>query len=44
VGPLKQRLGGLWHNWQWFLKHIWGKDVDIPLEIQSTDDGQPQGR
>jgi len=43
VRPLKQRLGGLWHNWQWFLKHIWGEDVEIPLEIPSTDDGQPQG-
>lgn len=32
VAPLKQRLGALWHNWQWFLKHIWGEDVELPLE------------
>ncbi len=44
VGPLKQRLGGLWHNWQWFLKYIWDEDIEIPLDIPSTEDGQPQGR
>ena len=43
-GPLKQRLGGLWHNWQWFLKYIWDEDIEIPLDIPSTEDGQPQGR
>jgi dipeptidyl aminopeptidase/acylaminoacyl peptidase len=32
VGPLKQRLGGLWHNWQWFLEHIWDEQVELPLE------------
>ena len=40
VGPLKQRLGGLWHNWQWFLKHIWGEEVDIPLTAVSEDGGR----
>lgn len=32
VGPLKQRLGALWHNWQWFLEHIWDERVELPLE------------
>jgi dipeptidyl aminopeptidase/acylaminoacyl peptidase len=36
VGPLKQRLGGLWHNWQWFLEHIWDERVELPLEPPGT--------
>jgi dipeptidyl aminopeptidase/acylaminoacyl peptidase len=31
IGPLKQRLGALWHNWQWFLEHIWGEEVELPV-------------
>ena len=28
----KERLAAIWHNWQWFGKHIWGEDIEIPLE------------
>jgi dipeptidyl aminopeptidase/acylaminoacyl peptidase len=30
----KEQLAAQWHNWQWFAKHIWGQDVEIPIEIE----------
>ena len=30
----KEQLAAQWHNWQWFAKHIWDKDVEIPIEIE----------
>jgi len=31
-GPtgLKQRLGVLWHNQQWFARHMWGEEIELP--------------
>lgn len=26
----KERLAAMWHNWQWFGKHIWGEDIELP--------------
>lgn len=28
----KERLAAMWHNWQWFPRHLWGEDVSLPLE------------
>ncbi len=28
----KERLAAVWHNWQWFAKHVWGEEVELPLE------------
>ena len=28
----KERLAGVWHNWQWFGKYIWGEEIEIPME------------
>ncbi|HEX9651782.1 MAG TPA: S9 family peptidase [Cyclobacteriaceae bacterium] len=28
----KERLAAVWHNWQWFLKYVWGEEVEIPIE------------
>jgi dipeptidyl aminopeptidase/acylaminoacyl peptidase len=28
----KERLAANWHNWQWFAKHIWGEEIEIPLD------------
>lgn len=28
----KEALAALWHNWQWFAKHLWEEDVSLPLE------------
>ncbi|MEL6675226.1 MAG: S9 family peptidase [Bacteroidota bacterium] len=28
----KERLAALWHNWQWFLQHVWGEEVHFPGE------------
>jgi len=30
----KEQLAAQWHNWQWFAKHIWGEEVEIPIEIE----------
>ncbi len=33
-GPsgLRQRLGVLWHNLEWFGRHVWNEDVPLPVE------------
>ena len=28
----KERLAAMWHNWQWFARHLWREDVSLPLE------------
>ena len=35
----KEQLAAQWHNWQWFAKHIWGEDVEIPLEAVDAGKG-----
>ncbi len=32
ISGLRQRHGALWHNWQWFARHLWGEKVEIPIE------------
>ncbi|HSM07079.1 MAG TPA: S9 family peptidase [Longimicrobiales bacterium] len=32
IRPLRQRLAATWHNWQWFLRHLWNEEVELPLE------------
>ncbi|HEX2091475.1 MAG TPA: prolyl oligopeptidase family serine peptidase, partial [Longimicrobiaceae bacterium] len=27
----REQLAALWHNWQWFAKHLWGEEVEPPL-------------
>ena len=34
INKPKELLAGVWHNWQWFAKYIWGEDVQIPLEVE----------
>ncbi len=34
----KERLAAIWHNWQWFAKHIWNEEVKIPLEVEKEKD------
>ena len=31
INKPKELLAAVWHNWQWFGKHIWGEDVELPL-------------
>ncbi len=26
----KERLAAVWHNWEWFARHIWGDDIEMP--------------
>ncbi len=28
----KERLAAVWHNWQWFARHIWGEEVQIEAD------------
>jgi dipeptidyl aminopeptidase/acylaminoacyl peptidase len=28
----KELLAAVWHNWQWFGAHIWGEDIELPLD------------
>jgi dipeptidyl aminopeptidase/acylaminoacyl peptidase len=28
----KERLAGVWHNWQWFARYIWDEEVVIPAD------------
>jgi dipeptidyl aminopeptidase/acylaminoacyl peptidase len=28
----KEHLAAVWHNWQWFARHLWGEEVEIPVE------------
>ena len=35
ISKPKELLAAVWHNWQWFGKHIWGDDIELPVE---TDD------
>ena len=30
VSGYKNYYGALWHNWQWFARHIWNEDVSLP--------------
>jgi dipeptidyl aminopeptidase/acylaminoacyl peptidase len=32
INKPKERLAATWHNWQWFSRYIWGREVELPLE------------
>jgi dipeptidyl aminopeptidase/acylaminoacyl peptidase len=38
IGKPKERLAAMWHNWQWFAKHIWGEEVELPLKKKAEKD------
>ena len=27
----RERLAAMWHNWEWFARHIWGETVEMPI-------------
>jgi dipeptidyl aminopeptidase/acylaminoacyl peptidase len=31
ISKPKELLAAMWHNWQWFSKHIWDEKIDLPL-------------
>jgi dipeptidyl aminopeptidase/acylaminoacyl peptidase len=33
----KEQLAALWHNWQWFGRHVWGEDIRIPGEDEPPE-------
>jgi dipeptidyl aminopeptidase/acylaminoacyl peptidase len=36
----KERLAATWHNWQWFARHVWGEDVELPVKVETEDDAE----
>lgn len=40
IGKPKERLAATWHNWQWFAKHIWGEDVELPVKREAKKDSE----
>ena len=35
----KERLAASWHNYKWFMKYIWGEEVEAPfLEVETADE------
>ncbi len=34
ISKPKERLAAMWHNWKWFAKYIWNKEVTLPLKIE----------
>jgi dipeptidyl aminopeptidase/acylaminoacyl peptidase len=37
ISKPKERLAATWYNWQWFGKHIWGEEIELPIEVEETD-------
>ncbi|HXV86064.1 MAG TPA: S9 family peptidase, partial [Gemmatimonadales bacterium] len=31
ISKPKERLAAVWHNWQWFARHLWDETVELPL-------------
>ncbi len=36
ISKPKERLAAVWHNWQWFGQHIWGEEIELPIELGET--------
>ncbi|MEO0469884.1 MAG: S9 family peptidase [Bacteroidota bacterium] len=32
INKPKEALAATWHNWQWFGKHLWGEEIEMPME------------
>jgi dipeptidyl aminopeptidase/acylaminoacyl peptidase len=48
ISKPKERLAAVWHNWQWFGRHLWGEQVELPLPAEkeseeSEDDDSNHG-
>jgi dipeptidyl aminopeptidase/acylaminoacyl peptidase len=39
INKPKERLAAQWHNWQWFEKHVWGVDLEMPLPPSDSGEG-----
>src|SRR5574341_1129436 len=48
INKPKERLAAVWHNWQWFVKYLWGEEVQLPLgatgdvKVSESKDPRPQ--
>lgn len=36
----KEQLAARWHNYQWFARYLWGKELEVPLELEEEGDKQ----
>jgi dipeptidyl aminopeptidase/acylaminoacyl peptidase len=36
ISKPKEQLVAAWHNWQWFGKYIFGEEIEVPLEDETT--------
>ena len=34
INKPKELLAAIWHNWQWFGKHLWGEEIELPLDVE----------
>ena len=39
INKPKERLAAQWHTWQWFEKHVWGVDLEMPLPPSDSGEG-----
>jgi dipeptidyl aminopeptidase/acylaminoacyl peptidase len=37
INKPKELLAGVWHNWQWFGKYIWGEEIELPVEVEEGE-------
>jgi dipeptidyl aminopeptidase/acylaminoacyl peptidase len=44
ISKPKERLAAVWHNWQWFGKHIWGEDIELPLDLEKEESSTEENR
>ena len=40
ISKPKERLAGVWHNWQWFGKYIWDEEAELPLPEPEEDESE----
>ena len=38
ISKPKELLAGVWHNWQWFGKYIWGEEIELPVEDAGNEE------
>jgi dienelactone hydrolase len=36
INKPREHLAALWHNWEWFGRHLWGEDVVVPAGVGAT--------
>jgi len=37
ISKPKEQLAATWHNWQWFGRHVWGEEYELPLDLEEEE-------